>query len=208
MIADDLALQRSARLRRASAPSADEPAAVRRTVQACQEPERSQFGFDPAAIRWMSVNSWEANMLAHWRTVGGAATLFTGLSMATYGANAQGVNFELNNMKAVGGDNCAMYYDVTNNSNIYIRHGFASTIIRDKDGIILEKGGLRFDRAKPHTTVVGEDDIYNLNCIEASSIEVILEEVEIAGDTYSREKVPQELMNGTNSSLISSVMVK
>lgn len=149
-------------------------------------------------------------MSGRWRMVGSAAALVTALSLSSYGANAQGVDFQLNSMKSSGvaGDFCDIFYDVVNNSEIYIGRGFASTVIRDKDGRILDKGGVRFGRTKPHETVAGEDLFYNIDCRDVTSIQVVLTEVTVAGDLYTYDKVPKELLGGKNSSLIIGVNVK
>ena len=122
---------------------------------------------------------------------------------------AQGINFQLSKMKS-SSFKCQVFFEVTNNSGLNITFGNADLTLKEKDGSIIDKDTLLFNRVKKGETVVADALVGEGNCSIIRSIEVQLRAVSVDGDmNYKMQNTWLPVVNsGKKSSLISNVVVK
>ena len=120
---------------------------------------------------------------------------------------AQGIDFQLAKVDS-SSYKCELFFNVTNNSGLNITFGNADISLREKDGSIIAKDRLLFQRIKKGqtevaTTLAGEKD-----CSIIKTIRLQLTAVRVDGELTTSDKVLSKLNDGKKSSRLTGVVVE
>jgi hypothetical protein len=120
---------------------------------------------------------------------------------------AQGIDFKLAKMKS-GGYKCEVFFNVTNNSGMNITFGNANISLREKDGSIISKDTLLFNRVKKGETEIATALVGDKDCSPIKTIQLQLIGVEVDGDLKTSGPVLSKVNDGKKSSSVPGVVVK
>jgi hypothetical protein len=120
---------------------------------------------------------------------------------------AQGIDFQLAKMKS-GGYKCEVFFNVTNNSGLNITFGNADISLREKDGSIISKDTLLFNRVKKGETEIATALVGDKNCSPIKTIQIQLIAVSVDGDLKTSGPALSKANDGKKSSSVPGVVVK
>jgi hypothetical protein len=120
---------------------------------------------------------------------------------------AQGIDFQLAKMKS-GSYKCEVFFNVTNNSGLNITFGNANISLREKDGSVIGKDTLLFNRVKKGETEIASALVGDKDCSPIKTIQLQLIAVEVDGDLKTSGPVLSKVNDGKKSSNVAGVIVK
>lgn len=95
---------------------------------------------------------------------------------------AEGLDIKLNNIKSQYSDNCVLYFDITNSTNLNITSGIMDVTFREADDTIISKDHLIFDRVKPKETIGAHELLLDSSCKGIKTIQLSFFNIGIDGD--------------------------
>jgi hypothetical protein len=107
-----------------------------------------------------------------------------------------------------GAYKCNLFFNVTNNSGLNITFGNADITLREKDGSIIAKETLLFNRIKKGETEVADSLAGDKDCSPITNIKIQLIAVQVDGDLKTSGPILYKVNDGKKSSSISGVIVK